>query len=61
MATIVKTPIKRKRKQVEKELKKFAKANRNPDKATEKLFGMWEGKDISIEKIREKNYKNKWL
>lgn len=61
MATIIKTPIKRKKNQVEKKLKRFALPNRNPDMATEKLFGMWEGKNISIEMIRKKNNRNKWL
>jgi hypothetical protein len=31
-----------------KELKKFVLPNRNPDKATEELYGLWEGRDISI-------------
>lgn len=55
MATIIKTPIKKTQDQIEKELKKFALPNRNPDMATEKLFGIWEGRNISIEKIRKKN------
>jgi len=59
MATIVKTPTK-KRDQVKKELRKFASPGRNPDQATEELFGMWDGRDISIKKIREKNNRNKW-
>ena len=61
MATIIKTPIKKTQDQIEKELKKFALPNRNPDMATEKLFGIWEGRNISIEKIRKKNNRNKWL
>jgi hypothetical protein len=35
--------------------------DRDPDKATEELYGLWEGRDISIQKIREKNNRNKWL
>jgi hypothetical protein len=61
MATIIKTPLKKTREQTKKELKKFALPNRNPKKATEKLFGLWEGRNISIEKIRKKNNTNKWL
>lgn len=61
MATIIKTPLKKTKKQIKKELKKFALPNRDPDKATVELFGLWEGRDISIEKIREKNNRNKWL
>ncbi|MGH2647961.1 MAG: hypothetical protein ACRDE8_10355 [Ginsengibacter sp.] len=61
MATIIKAPIIKTKDQLDKELRKFALANRNPEKATEDLFGMWEGRDISIKKIREKNNRNKWL
>ncbi len=61
MAIIIKTPVKNiKKEQLIKELKKFAVPNRNPKKATEDLFGIWEGRDISIKKIREKNNRNKW-
>lgn len=61
MVTIIKTPIKKTKAEIEKDLKKFALPKRNPDKATEKLFGIWEGRNISIEKIRKKNNRNKWL
>ena len=60
MATIIKAPIKNIKKEVRKELEKFALPNRDPDKATEELYGRWEGRDISIEKIREKNNGKKW-
>jgi hypothetical protein len=60
MATIIKAPIKNIKKEVRKELEKFALPNRDPDKATEELYGRWEGRDISIEKIREKNNRKKW-
>jgi hypothetical protein len=59
MATIIKAPIKNIKKEVRKELEKFALPNRDPDKATEELYGRWEGRDISIEKIREKNNRKK--
>lgn len=62
MATIIKIlKIKESRNELQKELKKFAMPNRDPDKATEKLYGIWEGRTISILKIRKKNNKNKWL
>lgn len=62
MATIIKIPkIKEKKTGLEKELKKFALPGRDPAKATEELYGLWEGRDISIEKIRKKNNRNKWL
>ena len=62
MATIIKIPkIKSTKKELQKELQKFALPGRNPDKATEELYGLWEGKDICIEKIRKKNTHNKWL
>ena len=62
MATIIKIPkIKETKNGLEKKLKKFALPNRDPAKATEELYGLWEGRDISIEKIREKNNRNKWL
>jgi len=62
MATIIKIPkIKTTKKELQKELQKFALPGRNPDKATEDLYGLWEGKDIYIEKNRKKNTQNKWL
>lgn len=60
MATIIKAPIKNIKKEVKKELEKFALPNRDPDKATEELYGRWEGRDISIEKIRANNNRKKW-
>ena len=61
MATIIKIPkIKEKKTGLEKELKKFALLGRDPAKSTEGLYGLWEGRDISIEKIRKKNNRNKW-
>lgn len=62
MATIIKIPkIKKSKNKSKKELEKFAIPGRDPDKATEGLYGIWEGRDISIEKIRKKNNQNKWL
>ncbi len=60
MATIIKAPIKNIKKEVKKELEKFALPNRDPDKATEELYGRWEVRDISIEKIRPNNNRKKW-
>lgn len=61
MATIIKIPdIKKSKSKAKKELEKFAAPGRDPDKATEELYGIWEGRDISIEKIREKNNQSKW-
>lgn len=62
MATIIKIPkIKKTKKALERELKRFITPDRDPNKATEELYGIWEGRDISIEKIREKSNRNKWL
>jgi hypothetical protein len=62
MATIIKIPkIKKPGRALEKELKKFISPGRDPNKATEELYGMWEGRNISIEKIRKKRNQNKWL
>lgn len=55
MAIIVKTPVKKTKDQLDKELKKFIKPNRNPEKATEELFGLWEEKKTTLKEIREKN------
>ncbi|HEU5366085.1 MAG TPA: hypothetical protein VFU62_11160 [Hanamia sp.] len=60
MATIIKGPVKNIKKDLKKELEKFALPDRDPDKATEELYGRWEGRDISIEKIRKKNNRTKW-
>ncbi len=60
MATIIKAPIKNIKKEVKKELEKFALPNRDPDKAKEELYGRREGRDISIEKIRANNNRKKW-
>ena len=62
MATIIEIPkIKNTKKNVQKDLEKFALPDRDPNKATDELYGLWEGRDISIQKIREKNNRNKWL
>lgn len=61
MATIIKIPdIKKIKNKSKKELEKFAIPGRDPDKATEELYGIWEGRDFSIEKIRKKNNQSKW-
>ena len=61
MAITINPPIKKTKDQLSKELKKFALPNRNPKQATEELFGIWERRNISIKKMREKNNRNKWL
>ena len=62
MAAITNIPkVKKSKSELEKELKEFSIRNRNPEKATEELYGLWENRKISIEKIRKKNNKNKWL
>ena len=59
--TIIKAPVKKKTKgQLYKEVKSFAAEGRDPKKAVDELYGIWEGRDISIEKIREKSTRKKW-
>ncbi len=36
-------------------LKKYAKPGRNPDKALTEMYGLWEGRDITIESIRARH------
>jgi len=53
---------KKTKEQLHAEIKeKCGNPGRNPDKALEDMYGLWEGRDINIEKIREKNLKRKWL
>ncbi|MDQ6845470.1 MAG: hypothetical protein M3Z92_14170 [Bacteroidota bacterium] len=59
MAIIIKTPIKRAIAALN-EIKKHASPGRKAKQATEDLFGIWEGRNISIKKIRTKNTVNKW-
>lgn len=61
MAIAIKPPVKKPKDQLVKKLKKLALPGRDPKKATEELFGIWKGRDITITKIREKNNRNKWL
>ena len=61
MATIVKAAAKKKTKvQLRKKLKSFSVQDKDPQKAIDELYGIWEGRDISIEQIREKNTRKKW-
>lgn len=61
MATIIELPKQSKPKtKLKKELSEFAAANRNPEKALEEMKGIWEGRNISIEKIREQRNRKKW-
>lgn len=56
MATIVKAADRKKTKvQLRKKLKSFSVQDKYPQKAIDELYGIWEGRDISIEQIREKN------
>ncbi len=41
-------------------LKKYAKAGRNPEKAIDAMYGLWEGKNITIDGIRETKRRKKW-
>jgi len=60
MAIIIKMPkIKKNKKELERALKQFVTPDRDPNKATEELYGIWAGRDISIEKIREKSTSDK--
>jgi len=61
MATIIKLPRQRKRKSaLNKEIKKYDTPGRNPEKAIDGMYGLWEGQDISIEKIRVAKRRKKW-
>ena len=46
--------------QLRKKLKSFSVQDKDPQKAIDELYGIWEGRDISIEQIREKNTRKKW-
>ncbi len=44
-----------------KEIKKrFDLPGRNPEKALNDLYGIWENQNVSIEQIREKKRRKKW-
>lgn len=62
MATIIKLPQQEKSKSaLHKEIaKKYDTTGRNPEKAIDSLYGLWEGQDISIEKIRAEKRRKKW-
>lgn len=61
MATIIKLSQQKKGKAaVQKEIKKYDTPGRNPEKAIDGMYGLWEGQDISIEKIREAKRRKKW-
>ena len=61
MATIVKASEKKKTKPLlQKEVKAFATIGRDPKKAIDELYGIWEGREISVEKIRKKSTRKKW-
>ena len=61
MATIIKLPRQKKNKSaLYKEIKKYSKPSRNPEKAIDGLYGLWEGQDISIKKIRTAKRRKKW-
>ena len=61
MATIIKLSQQKKGEAaVQKEIKKYDTPGRNPEKAIDGMYGLWEGQDISIEKIREAKRRKKW-
>ena len=62
MATTVKPGSKKKSKSaLHKEIKKrFDTSDRNPAKALNEMYGIWEGLDISIDQIRTKKRRKKW-
>ncbi|HMI59679.1 MAG TPA: hypothetical protein VK518_02185 [Puia sp.] len=62
MATIIKLPQQKKSKSaLHKEIaKKYDIPGRNPEKAIDGMYGLWEGQDISIEKIRAEKRRKKW-
>jgi hypothetical protein len=61
MATIIKLPRQRKTKAaLLKEIKKYERPGRNPEKAIDGMFGLLESQDISIEMIRATKRRKKW-
>ena len=62
MATIIKLPRQKKSKSaLHKEItKKYDTPGRNPEKAIDGMYGLWEGQGISIEKIRSEKRRKKW-
>jgi hypothetical protein len=60
MAMIKLPQLKKSKSAIHKEItKKYDAPGRNPEKAIDGLYGLWEGQDISIEKIRAaKRHKN---
>lgn len=62
MATIIKLTKQTKSKSaLHKEItKKYDTPGRNPEKAIDGMYGLWEGKDISVEKIRGAKRRKKW-
>ena len=62
MATIIKVPKQKKSKSaLHKEIvKKHDTPGRNPEKAIDGMYGLWEEQDISIEKIRATKRRKKW-
>jgi hypothetical protein len=41
-------------------IKKHDTPGRKPEKAIDDMYGLWEGKDISIEAIRAEKRRKKW-
>jgi hypothetical protein len=61
MATIIKLPRQKKRRStLNKEIKKHDTPGRNPERAIDGMYGLWEGQDISVEKIRDSKRRKKW-
>jgi hypothetical protein len=62
MAIIINLPQQKKRKSSlhKKIIKKYDTPGRNPEKAIDGMYGLWEGQNISIEKIRLSKRRKKW-
>ena len=62
MATIIKLPQQKKSKSaLHKEItKKYDIPGRNPEKAIDGMYGLWESRGIPIEKIRAEKRRKKW-
>jgi hypothetical protein len=62
MARIIKVPDQKKSKSaLDKEItKKYDTPWRNPEEAIDGMYGLWEGQDTSLEKIRAAKWRKKW-
>jgi len=61
MATIINLPRQKKGKSAMlKKIKRYDTPGRNPEKAVDGLYGLWEERDIFIAKIRGSKHRKKW-